>query len=81
MIAKSSLHQNKQILTVGEVVGMVKNESWKADSDRACTDSYLREVAEYLQSISRSGGFLCMDDILGYFKRKHKVIRNAVNNS
>lgn len=73
MIAKSSLHQNKQILTVGEVVGMVKNESWKKD----------------VQSISRSGGFLCMDDILGYFKRKHKdihrfvnkVIRNAVNNS
>jgi hypothetical protein len=59
------------------------------DTPLTCTDSHLREVAEYLQSISRSGGFLCMDDILGYFKRKHKdihrfvnkVVRNAVNNS
>jgi hypothetical protein len=40
MIAKSSLHQNKQILTVGEVVDMVKNKSWKKDVSYMLTEVF-----------------------------------------
>jgi hypothetical protein len=40
MKVKSSLHTNKQILTVGEVVDMVKNKSWKKDVSYMLTEVF-----------------------------------------